>query len=45
MTNEEVERREKRMRVYGCFGTKDGAYDEAYDVGESSSESEDLMSS
>src|SRR5882757_3792383 len=39
VTNEEVERRSKRMRVYECFGIKDGAYDEAYDVGESSSES------
>ena len=27
------------MRVYECFGTKDGAYNEAYNVGESSSES------
>src|SRR5882757_9571475 len=39
VTNEEVERRSKRMRVYGCFGTKDGAYDEAYDVDESSRDS------
>jgi hypothetical protein len=34
VTNREVERREKRMRVYGCFGTKG----EVYDVGESSRE-------
>ena len=32
VTNEEIERRSKRVEVYGCFGTKD----EAYDVGESS---------
>jgi hypothetical protein len=38
VTNREVERREKRMRVYGCFGTKGEVYDKAYDVGESSRE-------
>ena len=36
VTNEEVERRKKRGEVYECFGTKDGAYNEAYNVGERS---------